>query len=78
MDQVAHVHFVELAGADAPAALEDQAARWRSHGVRTRLLRSSDQEGLWLLIGEAAEPPPPATVALARVWRFERAPEATA
>jgi hypothetical protein len=78
MDDSPHVHFVELAGAHAPAALEDQAERWRSHGVRTRLLRSAEQEGLWLLVGEADTPPPATAVEGARVWRFERAPEPSA
>lgn len=73
MDQHAYVHFVELAGADARSALREQAQRWREAGVATQLLHSAEQDELWLLVGSAAAPPPPARVAGARIWRFERA-----
>ena len=71
-----HVHFVELAGDDARARLEAQAERWRSVGVRATLLRSDDQDGLWLLVGGAETPPPVAQVPGARVWRFAKPAEA--
>ena len=73
-----YVHFVELAGDDARAHLEAQAARWRGAGVRATLLRSDEQDGLWLLVGSAAAAPPTAEVAGARVWRFTRLDESQA
>ena len=72
MEHEEHVHFVELAGADARISLEAQAALWRSEGVRTTLLRSDDQSELWLLIGTATTAPPEANVDGARSWRFHR------
>jgi len=73
-DEAEHVHFVELAGADARERLSTQAALWRDQGVHTTLLRSADDDGLWLLVGRAATTPPPADVSGARTWRFVSAP----
>lgn len=78
MSDERHVHFVELAGADARARLEAQAERWRATGVRTTLLRSDDQAGLWLLVGDAPRVPTAPEVPGARVWRFSRPAEASA
>ena len=75
MQDAEHVHFVELAGADARARLEAQAARWSAQGVASRMLRSDDQDDLWLLVGYAATLPSAADVTGARVWRFRAAPE---
>lgn len=75
MQDAEHVHFVELAGADARARLEAQAARWGAQGVASRLLRSDDRDGLWLLVGYARTKPPAAAVDDARVWRFQVVPE---
>ena len=75
MQDAEHVHFVELAGADARARLEVQAARWGAQGIASRLLRSADQDDLWLLVGYARTKPPAADVNDARVWRFLAAPE---
>lgn len=76
IDEAEHVHFVELSGEDARERLATQAARWHDHGVRTTLLRSADDDALWLLVGRAVSAPPPAVVAGARTWRFvdERTP----
>jgi len=75
MQDAEHVHFVELAGADARARLEAQAARWGAQGIPSHLLRSDDRDDLWLLVGYAPTRPPAADVADARVWRFQAAPE---
>jgi hypothetical protein len=74
MDEAAHVHFVELAGEGARERLSTQAAIWSAQGVRTTLLRSADDDALWLLVGRAVTPPPAADVAGARTWRFASAP----
>ncbi len=64
--------FYELAGVAAQARLDDLAARLHRDGVRTRLLASRDQEGLYLLVADADRLPELDAPQGCRVWTFAR------
>jgi hypothetical protein len=68
------VRFVELAGADARAALLPLADAWHRAGADVELLAAVDQEDLWLLVARGGgEPHGPDVPKRARVWRFRSA-----
>lgn len=68
------VRFVELAGADARAALVALADAWRRAGADVELLAAVDQEDLWLLVARGGgERDAPGVPQRARVWRFRSA-----
>lgn len=66
-DRRAEVHFVELAGPGARAALAPVAAEARAAGGAVELLAAVDQADLWLLLVRGASPAVPQG---ARHWRF--------
>lgn len=70
MSRREQVHFVEARGQGARERLVRQARRWRAAGVEAWLLRSEDEDELWLLVGRAPEVPAADDVAGARTWRF--------
>ena len=63
--------FFELAGHDARARLTALADRLHGAAIRTRLLESRDQDGLYLLVAEAERWPAAALPEGCRTWTFE-------
>jgi hypothetical protein len=73
MSRREQVRFVEARGQGARERLVLQAQRWRAAGVDAWLLRSEDEDELWLLVGCGGDVPEPDDVAGAPTWRFRRA-----
>lgn len=69
------VLFVELAGADARARLDDLGDRLRAAGAEVELLVSLDERELFVLICRGVAPGPLELPTEARVWRFAAAPD---
>jgi len=69
-----NVTFVERSGAGADVALRRLSARLESERVPSRLLRSREPDGPWLLVVHGDPTLSDEERADARVWRFEEPP----